>query len=79
MNFNEQIIQELEDTPEFLLEQIVHLIQFIKYKHLYRSQESKGTLPQFPTQEKLETALLSESSLQKDWLTSEEDKAWQHL
>ncbi len=27
----------------------------------------------------LETALLSESSLEKDWLDSEEDLAWQNL
>lgn len=30
-------------------------------------------------QEQLEISLLSEPSLAKDWLTSEEDKAWQHL
>ena len=29
--------------------------------------------------EKLETAIASESSLKKDWLTKEEDEAWQNL
>lgn len=29
--------------------------------------------------EKLETAIASESSLKKDWLREEEDKAWQDL
>jgi AbrB family looped-hinge helix DNA binding protein len=27
----------------------------------------------------METALLSEKTLAKDWLTPEEDKAWKHL
>lgn len=65
MNSKEQIIQQIEYIPEPLLNEVLNFIQFLKYKHL--------------SQEKLKTALLSESSLQKDWLTSEEDKAWQHL
>lgn len=65
MNLKEQIIQQLEYIPEPLLNEILEFIQFLKSKHL--------------SQEKLETALLSESSLQKDWLTPEEDEAWQHL
>ncbi len=32
-----------------------------------------------PTREGLETYLLSESALAKDWLRPEEDEAWQHL
>lgn len=65
MNYKEQVIQEIEHIPEPLLNEVLDFIQFLKYKHL--------------SQKKLETALLSESSLQKDWLTLEEDKAWQHL
>ena len=65
MNFKEEIIKELDNTPDFLLKEAINFIQFLKHKHLF--------------QENSETALLSESSLQKDWLTSEEDKAWQHL
>lgn len=65
MNVREKIIQQIEYIPEPLLNEILDFIQFLKYKHL--------------SQEKLETALLSESSLQKDWLTPEEDEAWQHL
>ena len=65
MNFKEEIIKELDNTPDFLLEEVINFIQFLKYKHL--------------SQKNSQTALLSESSLQKDWLTSEEDKAWQHL
>ncbi len=65
MNSKEQIIQQIEYIPEPLLNEVLDFIQFLKYKHI----DSK----------KLETALLSESSLQKDWLTTEEDEAWQHL
>ncbi len=32
-----------------------------------------------PISEGLETYLLSESALAKDWLRPEEDEAWQHL
>lgn len=65
MNFKEEIIKELDNTPDFLLEEVINFIQFLKRKHL--------------SQKNSQTALLSESTLQKDWLTSEEDKAWQHL
>lgn len=65
MNLKEKIIKELDNIPDFLLEEIINFIQFLKQKHL--------------SQKNSETALLSESSLQKDWLNSEEDKAWQHL
>ena len=65
MNSKEQINQQIEPIPESLLNEVLDFIQFLKHKHL--------------SQEKLETALLSESSLQKDWLTLEEDNAWQHL
>ncbi len=65
MNYKEQIIQQIEHIPEPLLNELLDFIQFLKYKHL--------------SQKNSQTALLSESTLQKDWLTSEEDKAWQHL
>lgn len=65
MNLKEQIIQQLEYIHEPLLNEILDFIQLLKYKHL--------------SQEKLETTLLSESSLQKDWLTQQEDETWQHL
>ena len=65
MNSKEQIIQQIEYIPEPLLNEVLNFIQFLKYKHL--------------SQEKLKPALLSESSLQKDWLTPEDDEAWKHL
>lgn len=64
MNAKKLIIQEIEHAPEFLLEEVLDFLQFLKAKY---------------QQEKLETSLLSESSLQKDWLIPEEEAAWQDL
>jgi hypothetical protein len=60
----ETLIRELEDLPEVSLQEVCDFVQFLKRK---------------ATQGHLETALLSESALQKDWLTPEEDEAWQNL
>lgn len=60
----ELIVSEIEQLPESLLEEILDFIHFLKTK------ATKG---------KLETVIVSESSLKKDWLRPEEDKAWQDL
>ncbi len=62
-----------------MIKAIINFMQIIKRKHLYKKQENARKLFQIHLQGKLETALLSESSLQKDWLTPEEDEAWKHL
>jgi hypothetical protein len=59
----ETLIRELEDLPEVSLQGVCDFVQFLKRK---------------ATQGHLETTLLSESALQKDWLTPE-DEAWQNL
>lgn len=44
--------------------------------------EQANDLPNAPRelqQEHVEISLLSEPSLTEDWLTPEEDEAWQHL
>ncbi len=61
----EKIIQELEKLPEPLLQEILDFVQFLQAK----SQKDKI----------LEITIMSESSLQKDWLRLEEDAAWQDL
>ncbi len=60
----ELILHEMEQVPEPLYNEILDFIHFLKTKSL---------------KEKLETAIASESSLGKDWLGEEEDKAWQDL
>ncbi|MDJ0593364.1 MAG: DUF2281 domain-containing protein [Pleurocapsa sp. MO_226.B13] len=65
MNVKESLLTEIEQIPESLIPEVLNFVQYLKYKHR--------------TQEKLETTLLSESALAKDWSTPEEDEAWQHL
>lgn len=60
----ELILREMENVPEPLFNEILDFIHFLKTKS---------------SNEKLETAIASESSLKKDWLREEEDKAWQDL
>ena len=64
MNAKELLLKEVENIPEFILEEVWTFLQFLKLKY---------------NKDKLEASLLSESSLQKDWLKSEEDEAWQNL
>ena len=64
MNKKDLIAKEIEQVPEPLLEEVLDFVQFLKSRRM---------------QEKLEIGLLSESSLKKDWLRSEEDEAWGDL
>lgn len=58
------ILQKLEHLPNYLLDQVLIFLKFLKLEY---------------GQDRLETALLSESALRKDWLLPEEDEAWQDL
>lgn len=64
MNAKELLLKEVDNIPEFILEEVWDFLQFLKVKY---------------DKNKLESSLLSESALQKDWLNSEEDEAWQNL
>ena len=64
MNTKEQLINEIEETPEPLLSEVLDFLHFLKKKTV---------------RDKLDTAVMSESSLRKDWLNPEEDEAWQSL
>lgn len=64
MNKKELIAKEIEHVPERLLEEVLDFVRFLKSKRMG---------------EKLESSLLSEASLKKDWLRPEEDEAWGDL
>ena len=64
MSTKEELINEIEETPEPLLSEVLDFVHFLKAKTL---------------REKLDIAVMSESSLGKDWLRPEEDEAWQNL
>ena len=64
MSTKELLINEIEDVPEPLLSEVLDFVHFLKAKTI---------------REKLDIAIMSESSLEKDWLKPEEDEAWQNL
>lgn len=64
MTTKDLILKELAKTPDDALAVVLSFIQFLNATQ---------------AQETMETALLSESALGKDWLSPEEEDAWQHL
>lgn len=64
-SIKKQLLQEIEKTTDTTLKEVLDFLLFVKSRELQ--------------QEQLEISLLSESSLAEDWLTPEEDEAWQHL
>jgi hypothetical protein len=64
MSKKELLLNEIEQTPEPLLDEVLDYLRFLKTKL---------------AQQRLDTAVASESALKKDWLRPEEDKAWQSL
>ena len=64
MSKKELLIKEIEQVPEPFLDEVLDFVHFLKAKII---------------QERLDTAIASESSLKKDWLRPEEDEAWQSL
>ena len=64
MTTKELLLDEIEHFPEPFLNEVLDFIYFLKTKS---------------AQERLESTLISELFLKKDWLKPEEDKAWQDL
>ena len=64
MSVKELLVKELENAPEPLLEELLDFARFLKSKAEFSGRE---------------LAVLSESSLSKDWLSPEEDEAWAGL
>jgi hypothetical protein len=59
----EFVIREMEGLPPLLLQEVLDFVRFLK------ARKPRG----------LETALLSETVLSRDWLRPEEDEAWRDL
>ena len=64
MNTKEELINEIKRIPEPFLSEVLDFVHFLRTK---------------ASREKLDIAVMSESSLAKDWLKPEEDDAWQSL
>jgi hypothetical protein len=63
MTQKEAILKEVEDIPDHL-DDVLEFIHYLKYRR---------------REEQLEIMTASESSLQKDWSSPEEDDAWRDL
>lgn len=64
MTKKELVINEIEQVPEPLLDEVLDFVQFLKTKS---------------AKERLQCAIASESALKKDWLLPEEEEAWRDL
>lgn len=64
MKVKDLILKEIEKIPDKYLGEVLDFIRFLETKTI---------------EEKIGTAVASESSLGKDWLKAEEDKAWKNL
>jgi hypothetical protein len=64
-DIKEQLLQEIDQTPAPILKEVLDFLLFVRAKELQKEQ--------------LEVTLLSEPVLAEEWLTPEEDEAWQHL
>ena len=64
MTTKQMLLKEIKMVPEPILEEVLYFMRFLENKSRSRISE---------------TAILSESSLAKDWLKPEEDEAWQDL
>lgn len=64
MSTKELLINEIDEVPEPLLIEVLDFVHFLKAKVV---------------RERLDIAVMSESSLSKDWLKPEEEEAWQNL
>ncbi len=64
MTARELIIKKIEKLPERYVQEVLDFINFLETKAI---------------EERMGTAIMSESSLKKDWLRPEEDEAWQDL
>ena len=65
INIKEKLLNEIDKTSDSTLKEVLDFLLFVK------ARETQ--------QEQLEISLLSEPLLAEDWLTPQEDEAWQHL
>jgi len=61
----DRLLEKIEKVSDFTLKEVLDFLLFLESKAIQA--------------EELEISLLSEASLAEDWLTPEENKAWEHL
>lgn len=65
INIKEKLLNEINTTSDTTLKEVLDFLLFVKAKEVQQEQR--------------EISLLSEPVLAENWLTPEEDDAWQHL
>ncbi len=60
-----RLLEKIERVSDFTLKEVLDFLLFLESKAIQAKE--------------LEISLLSEASLAEEWLTPEEDKAWEHL
>ncbi|MDS3859960.1 hypothetical protein RIF25_03970 [Thermosynechococcaceae cyanobacterium BACA0444] len=79
IQLQQEVIQQIETLPANLLQEVLDFLLFIKARHHQNSPTIAELKIKAMSDEDLEITRLSEPSLAEDWLTPEEDQAWQHL
>ena len=64
MQSKDMLHKEIDSLPDEYAGEILDILNYVKRKY---------------ANENMEVTLLSETSLRKDWLSPEEDEAWQDL
>lgn len=64
MTNREHLVNELKGLPDFVIDEVYSFVEYLKHKWL---------------EEKQDILTAATTSLQKDWLRPEEDKAWENL
>jgi hypothetical protein len=64
MTFKERLLEEISTTPEPVLTEVYHYLQYLKSRQ---------------AEEPFDGLAASHSALAKDWDTTEEDAAWANL
>lgn len=64
MTARDILAEELQHVPEPLLDEVIDFVRYLRAK---------------AARERMESALIAESGLHKDWLRPEEEDAWRDL
>ena len=79
MTIKERIVKKIEHVPKKQLKTVLHFICGLEQESLKEKKTSLPPITKRLVSKKRQLLLISESSLAKDWLTPEEDKAWENL
>ena len=78
MTRRESLLREIDDVPDSVLDEVADFVHFLKAR-IVRASAFASTSTSTSTSDSMATAVVSESSLKRDWLRPEEDEAWQDL